>query len=47
MVACDTDGIFEYNTFEAARILAKQASADIFIFYREILQKKLSVDIWK
>ncbi|KAL3994882.1 3' exoribonuclease family domain 1 protein [Acanthocheilonema viteae] len=47
MVACDTDGTFEYNTFEAARTLAKQASADIFIFYREILQRKLSVDIWK
>ncbi|KAM3718938.1 Exosome complex component RRP46 [Dirofilaria immitis] len=47
MVACDTDGVFDYSTFEAARILAKQASADVFIFYREILQRKLSVDIWK
>ncbi|VDN82275.1 unnamed protein product [Brugia pahangi] len=46
-VACDTDGKFEYGTFEAARTLAKRASADIFIFYREILQRKLSVDIWK
>lgn len=46
-VACDTDGTFEYNTFEAARTLAQQASADIFMFYREILQRKLSVDIWK
>ncbi|EFO24808.1 hypothetical protein LOAG_03684 [Loa loa] len=44
-VACDTDGTFEYGTFEAARTLAKQASADIFLFYREILQRKLSVDI--
>uniref|UniRef100_A0A0R3RS11 RNase_PH domain-containing protein n=1 Tax=Elaeophora elaphi TaxID=1147741 RepID=A0A0R3RS11_9BILA len=46
-IACDTDGTFEYSTFEAARTLAKQASADIFVFYREILQRKLSVDIWK
>ncbi|CAG9540589.1 unnamed protein product [Cercopithifilaria johnstoni] len=46
-VACDTDGTFEYITFEAARTLAKQSSADIFLFYREILQKKVSVDIWK
>lgn len=47
MVACDTDGSFEYRTFEAARTLAEQASADIFVFYREILQRKLGVDIWK
>ncbi|VDK83710.1 unnamed protein product [Onchocerca ochengi] len=47
MIACDTDGIFDYSTFEAARALAKQASADVFIFYREILQRKLSVNIWK
>ncbi|VDN06595.1 unnamed protein product [Thelazia callipaeda] len=45
MVACDTDGVFEYNTFKCARKFAEKASLDVFTFFREVLQKKLAIDI--
>uniref|UniRef100_A0A915B7R1 Exoribonuclease phosphorolytic domain-containing protein n=1 Tax=Parascaris univalens TaxID=6257 RepID=A0A915B7R1_PARUN len=46
MVECQTRGVFEYATFEAAMRLARDASAEIFLFLRETMQRKLSIDSW-
>ncbi|VDN56970.1 unnamed protein product [Dracunculus medinensis] len=47
VIASDTEGCFEWNSYEAAVKLAYEASSDIFAFFRETFQRKLSVDIWR
>ncbi|VDM38065.1 unnamed protein product [Toxocara canis] len=46
LVGCCTDGTYEYGVFEAALKLAREASADVFLFLREAMQRKLSIDSW-
>ncbi|MFH4978402.1 hypothetical protein AB6A40_005111, partial [Gnathostoma spinigerum] len=46
IIGCDTLGTFEFSSFEAARELAASAAKNIFMFFRESLQRKLSVDMW-
>uniref|UniRef100_A0A0N5ALD9 RNase_PH domain-containing protein n=1 Tax=Syphacia muris TaxID=451379 RepID=A0A0N5ALD9_9BILA len=43
VVACDTDGVFNYATFEAAQELAIESANEIFMFYRETMQRKLNL----
>lgn len=43
IVACDTVGVFDFATFEAAQKLALDSSNDIFLFFRETMQRKLKL----
>uniref|UniRef100_A0A914W9J4 Exosome component 5 n=1 Tax=Plectus sambesii TaxID=2011161 RepID=A0A914W9J4_9BILA len=43
MISCDTNGRFQFDDFKRAVSLAIEAAAEVFLFYREMMQRKLSL----
>ncbi|PIO68138.1 hypothetical protein TELCIR_10087 [Teladorsagia circumcincta] len=46
MVASDSVGPFKMDTFASALSLARMGAEQIFSFYKEMMERKLSVDVF-
>ncbi|VDP16611.1 unnamed protein product [Heligmosomoides polygyrus] len=46
MVASDSCGPFQVDTFASALSLARMGAQQIFSFYKEMMEQKLSVDVF-
>ncbi|KAK5972215.1 Exosome complex component RRP46 [Trichostrongylus colubriformis] len=46
MVASDSVGPFKMDTFASALSLARMGAQQIFTFYKEMMERKLSVDVF-